>query len=105
MFDATFVFEALHHAFDWRKSIQSAARTLKPGGWLVLANEPNLLHTFVSYRVGRLTNTHEIGMSGRALREEMRSAGLGDIRVLRPRWDNRVAAHWVAGRKPGGSGS
>ncbi len=99
-FDATFVFEALHHAFDWRKSIQSASRTLKPGGWLVLANEPNLAHTFVSYRVGRLTNTHEIGMSGRALRAEMRSAGLGDIRVLQPQVDNRVTAHWVAGKRP-----
>lgn len=103
-FDAAFVFEALHHAFDWRKSIHAASRTLRPGGWLVLANEPNLAHTFVSYRVGRLTHTHEIGMSGPALRLEMRAAGLEDIRVFQPRWDNRVTAHWVAARKPGGRG-
>lgn len=100
LFDATYVFEALHHAFDWRRTIQSASRTLRPGGWLVLANEPNLAHTFVSYRVGRLTNTHEIGMSGPELRAEMRASGLGDIRVFQPRWDNRVTAHWLAARKP-----
>lgn len=98
-FDATFVFEALHHAFDWRRAIQSGARTLVPGGWLVLANEPNLVHTLVSYRVGRLTNTHEIGMSGRELREEMRLAGLRDIRVFRPRWENWMTPHWMAGRR------
>lgn len=98
-FDATFVFEALHHAFDWRRSIQAAARTLRPGGWLVLANEPNLVHTLVSYRVGRLTNTHEIGMSGSALRKEMRRAGLSEIRVFQPRWENWVTPHWLAGRR------
>lgn len=97
-FDAAFVFEALHHAFDWRRSIQAAARTLRPGGWLVLANEPNRVHTLVSYRVGRLTNTHEIGMSGNELREEMRLAGLRDIRVFQPRWENWVTPHWMAGR-------
>jgi len=97
-FDATFVFEALHHAYDWRKSIHAGARTLRPGGWLVLANEPNLAHTFISYRVGRLTNTHEIGMSGSALRGEMTAAGLRDIRVFQPRWNNGLTAHWLAGR-------
>ncbi len=99
-FDVVFVFEALHHAFDWRKSIHSAARALKPGGWLVLANEPNLVHTFVSYRVGRLTNTHEIGMSGPALRAEMTAAGLAEHRIFQPSLDNRITAHWLAARRP-----
>jgi 2-polyprenyl-3-methyl-5-hydroxy-6-metoxy-1,4-benzoquinol methylase len=99
-FDVVFVFEALHHAFDWRRSIHAAARALKPGGWLVLANEPNLIHTFVSYRVGRLTNTHEIGMSGPQLRAEMTAAGLGEHRVFQPAFDNRITAHWLAGRRP-----
>ena len=100
--DHVFVFEALHHAFDWQAAIHSAAKCLRPGGWLVLANEPNLSHTFVSYRVGRLTNTHEIGMSGPALRAEMRSAGLTEHRVLAPRFDNKITPHWIAGRKPPG---
>jgi 2-polyprenyl-3-methyl-5-hydroxy-6-metoxy-1,4-benzoquinol methylase len=99
-FDVVFVFEALHHAFDWRQTIHAAARALKPGGWLVLANEPNLIHTFVSYRVGRLTNTHEIGMSGPALRAEMRAAGLTEQRIFQPGFDNRITAHWLAGRRP-----
>jgi SAM-dependent methyltransferase len=98
-FDAVFVFEALHHAFDWRKSIHAACRCLKPGGWLLLANEPNLLHTFVSYRIARLTNTHEIGMSQRELIAEMKSAGCDEIHIFQPRIDNRVAAHWLAARK------
>lgn len=99
-FDVVFVFEALHHAFDWRKAIHAGARALKPGGWLVLANEPNLLHTFVSYRVGRLTNTHEIGMSGPQLRAEMAAAGLAEQRVFQPSFDNRITAHWIAARRP-----
>src|SRR5213078_1622874 len=62
-FDVVLVFEALHHAFDWRPAIKASHDCLKQGGWLVLANEPNLLHTFISYRAARLSNTHEIGMS------------------------------------------
>lgn len=102
LFDVVFVFEALHHAFDWRESIRAASRALRPGGWLVLANEPNLIHTFVSYRVGRLTNTHEIGMSGPELRAEMAASGLTEQRVFQPRFDNRITAHWLAGRRPTG---
>ena len=97
-FDGAFVFEALHHAYDWQAAIRAAARCLKPGGWLLLANEPNRVHTLVSYRVSRLTNTHEIGMSGPALRAELRAAGLGEIRTFAPRLDLRLTAHWVAGR-------
>ena len=98
-FDAVFVFEALHHAFDWRAAIQAACRCLRPGGWLLLANEPNLLHTFVSYRVARLTNTHEIGMSQSELIGEMKKGGCPEIRVFQPGFDNKVTAHWLAGRK------
>jgi ubiquinone/menaquinone biosynthesis C-methylase UbiE len=42
-FDAVFVYEALHHAYDWRKACAEAYRCLKPGGWFLLCNEPNLL--------------------------------------------------------------
>jgi cyclopropane fatty-acyl-phospholipid synthase-like methyltransferase len=99
IFDGVFVFEALHHAFDWRKSIKAAYRCLKASGWLVLANEPNLLHTFVSYRVARLSNTHEIGLSRRALTREMRQAGFQEIRVFAPKPNNMISEHWIAARK------
>ena len=64
-FDAVFVFEALHHAFDWKSAIGSAYQCLSDGGWLFLCNEPNVLHTAISYRVAKLSNTHEIGFSRR----------------------------------------
>jgi len=99
-FEAVFVFEALHHAFDWQQAIQSSAKTLKPGGWMILANEPNRLHTFISYRIARLSNTHEIGMSRRALIAEMKSAGLRNARALAPRFNNFVTPHWIVAQKP-----
>lgn len=98
-FDAVFVFEALHHAFDWRRTLRAAYRCLKPGGWFLMANEPNRLHTFISYRVGRISNTHEIGMSKSAIRAELRATGYRATRVISPRIDNWLAALWIAGQK------
>ena len=98
-FDAAFVFEALHHAYDWRRSLTAAGRCLRPGGWLVLANEPNLLHTLVSYRVARLTGTHEIGMSRRAIRAHLLANGFSTVRILGGRPGFFVRAHWIAAQK------
>jgi 2-polyprenyl-3-methyl-5-hydroxy-6-metoxy-1,4-benzoquinol methylase len=99
-YDAVFVYAALHHAFDWREAIQSATDCLKPGGWLLICCEPNVFHTFISYRVARLTNTHEVGMSGPALRAQMRRCGLTEIRNFGPRLHFWLRAHWLAGQKP-----
>ncbi len=98
-FDAVFVFEALHHAFDWNQAIRAASRCIKPGGWLILANEPNELHTFISYRIGRLSNTHEIGLSQKQLKAELHKAGFRSTRVFWPRFNDRISHQWVAGRK------
>ena len=98
-FEGVFVFEALHHAFDWKQAIKSAYRCLKSPGWLVLAGEPNVLHTFVAYRGARLSNTHEIGLSRKALTQEMQKVGFKEIRVIAPRPNNLVTAHWIAARK------
>jgi len=98
-FDGVFVFEALHHAFDWRKAIQASYRCLSPNGWLILANEPNLFHTLKSYRVGKLSGTHEIGMSRGRLLEEMTRAGFKEVLVLAPRFNNFFSEHWLAARK------
>ncbi len=98
-FDGVFVFEALHHAFDWRQAIKAAYCCLKPSGWLILANEPNLLHTFISYRVARLSNTHEIGLSRKALTREMQQVGFSETRVFAPKLNDLTSPHWIAARK------
>ncbi|MHB1307405.1 MAG: class I SAM-dependent methyltransferase [Limisphaerales bacterium] len=86
-FDVVLVYEALHHAFDWRATLHSAFACLKPGGWFLI-HEPNVLHTFVSYRVAKLTNTHEIGFRKGELVAELRKAGFRSIRSVGPR------LHW-----------
>ena len=98
-YDAVFIYEALHHAFDWREAIASASECLKPGGWLLLCNEPNLVHTFSSYRVARLSNTHEIGMSRRQLITHMRKCGLGRTVDMGARLHFWIKPHWLAGQK------
>jgi SAM-dependent methyltransferase len=98
-FDGVFVFEALHHAFDWRKAIRASYNCLKPGGWLILAQEPNVVHTFVSYRVSKLANTHEIGMSRKALLRELRLCAFSETRIFQPKINNLLSHHWVAGRR------
>ena len=38
-FDAVYAYEALHHAYDWRKTLHAAATTLKQGaGYCSLAS-------------------------------------------------------------------
>jgi SAM-dependent methyltransferase len=98
-FDAAFVFEALHHAFDWGEAIDAAFRCLRPGGWLLLCDEPNWLHTFVSYRVARLSNTHEIGFTRRQLTGNLRKAGFQEVVIARNRFHFLVKPHWLAARK------
>ena len=98
-FDLVFIYEALHHAYDWRAALTAAAGSLRPGGWLVLGNEPNLLHTLVSYRVARLSNTHEVGMSRREIRRHLLSCGFDQVRILNRRPGFLVVPHWIAARK------
>jgi 2-polyprenyl-3-methyl-5-hydroxy-6-metoxy-1,4-benzoquinol methylase len=47
-YEAVLCFEALHHAFDWRQTVQSAHACLRPGGWLLICSDPNVLHTIIS---------------------------------------------------------
>lgn len=99
-FDAVFVYEALHHAHDWRKAIGSFYECLRPGGWCFIFNEPNLIHTFVSYRVARLSNTHEIGISPTALKQRLQDVGFKNTRVLRNRIHCYAKPIWIAAQKP-----
>jgi cyclopropane fatty-acyl-phospholipid synthase-like methyltransferase len=98
-FDAVFVFEALHHAFDWRAAITSSFACLRPGGWLMLCDEPNVLHTAISYRVSRLSNTHEIGFSKGELVRHLKHTGFGNIVSLGKRPHLFVRAHWLVAQK------
>lgn len=98
-FDAVYVHQALHHAHDWKAVLSAAFRTLKPGGWMIIADEPNLLHTFTSYRMGKMSGTHEIGMSRRKIIRCLRDSGYREVRTISPRFDDRLHPLWIVARK------
>jgi SAM-dependent methyltransferase len=98
-FDAAYVHQALHHVYDWKAVLTATLRTLKPGGWMIIADEPNVLHTFTSYRMGKLSRTHEIGMSRRQIIRCLRDAGYLEVRIIRPRFDDRVHPLSIVARK------
>jgi 2-polyprenyl-3-methyl-5-hydroxy-6-metoxy-1,4-benzoquinol methylase len=99
-YDAVFVFEALHHAFDWRRTIQSSFECVRPGGWLLICNEPNVLHTFIAYRVAKLANTHEIGFSRNELMRHLAKTGFVSTKYLGTPFHFWLKAHWIAAQKP-----
>jgi SAM-dependent methyltransferase len=98
-FDAAFVFEALHHAFDWRRAIQSTRVALKPGGWLFVCQEQNLIHTFAAYRVAKLSDTHEIGFSRRELISFLRANGFAPVRSMSQPLHFWIGQHWIAAQR------
>jgi len=98
-FEAVFVYEALHHAFDWHQAVHGSFRCLRSGGWLLLCNEPNVLHTFVSYRVAKLSNTHEIGFSKRELLAELRQVGFRQVISIGPKLHWWSRPHWLLAQK------
>ena len=99
-YDAVLVFEALHHAFDWRKTVQSAFDCLRPGGWILICNEPNVLHTFISYRAAKLVNTHEIGFSRGELRRHLSVTGFTEVKYLGSSLHLWTKKHWFVAQKP-----
>ena len=99
-YDAVFFFEALHHAFDWRRAIQSTYDCLRPGGWILICNEPNVLHTFISYRSAKLVNTHEIGFSRGELMRHLSKSGFTSVKYLSTPFHFWTKKHWIVARKP-----
>jgi len=99
-YDAVFIFEALHHAFDWRRAVESSFACLRPGGWLLICNEPNVLHTLVSYRVAKLSKTHEIGFSRRELIRHLEKIGFVSVKSLSTPLHFWVKPHWIIAQKP-----
>jgi 2-polyprenyl-3-methyl-5-hydroxy-6-metoxy-1,4-benzoquinol methylase len=94
--DCILVYEALHHAFDWKETIRSVSRTLRAGGWFIICAEPNIAHTIISYRVGQLTKTHEVGISRRALMKELHATGFKTIKPFSTPLHFWMGWHWVA---------
>jgi SAM-dependent methyltransferase len=98
-FHVAYVHQALHHVYDWKAALRAAFRTLKPGGWMIIADEPNVLHTFTSYRMGKLSGTREVGMSRRKIIRCLRDTGYREVRTISPRFDDRLHPHWIVARK------
>jgi 2-polyprenyl-3-methyl-5-hydroxy-6-metoxy-1,4-benzoquinol methylase len=98
-FDAAFVYEALHHAFNWREALRSGFLCLKNGGWLLICCEPNVLHTYISYRMAKLSNTHEIGFSKRELTVELKKIGFRKIISVGPKLHCWFRPHWLLAQK------
>lgn len=98
-YDCVYVYEALHHAYSWEDTISSSFDCLKPGGWLLICREPNLIHTWVSYRVSVLTKTHEIGMNRKVLMNHMKKTGFRTTRILKNRFSFGVKPIWIAAQK------
>jgi 2-polyprenyl-3-methyl-5-hydroxy-6-metoxy-1,4-benzoquinol methylase len=103
-FDVVFVYESLHHAYSWESAFRSAYECLAPGGWFLICNEPNLVHTLVSYRVAKLSNTHEVGLSRKKMLRELRRIGFQRIRNLGRRIGLGIRPHWIAAQKASGAG-
>ena len=98
-FDAVFVHEALHHAFDWKGALREAFLCLRPGGYFFICQEPNAAHTFICYRSARILKTHEIGFHKSELVSELKAVGFSEVTVLRPRLNNFVSPFWIQARR------
>ena len=99
-FDAVFVFEALHHSYNKVEALESGFQCLRPGGWLLIANEPNLIHTYVAYRAAKIVNTHEVGLSRSELVGNLRSIGYTNISIIKNRFSFLIRPIWIAAQRP-----
>lgn len=79
--DAALIYDALHHSHRQREALQSVARRLRPGGWLLLG-EPSWLHRISpgAHATRRDLGWTERGPTLRGLRRDLRAAGFGDVR-------------------------
>ena len=98
-FDAAFVHEALHHAFDWKATIAEVYQTLRAGGCFFICNEPNAAHTWICYRSAKILKTHEIGFHKGELVRVLKDVGFSEVTVLRPRINNFISPFWIRARK------
>lgn len=96
LFDAAIIYESLHHVHDWQLALSRTTKTLRPGGLLLIMNEPNLLHTLRAYRMAQLTQTRETGLSRRSIMRHLRDAGYIRVRSVKNRVGLAVRPIWIA---------
>ncbi len=79
--DAILLYDALHHSKRQRAVLESAARRLRPGGWLLIG-EPTWLHWLSpgAHAARRDLGWTERGLTLRGLRRDLRAAGFGQTR-------------------------
>jgi SAM-dependent methyltransferase len=79
--DTALLFDALHHCARQRAVLDSAARRLRPGGWLLLG-EPTWLHRFSpgARATRRERGWMERGLTVRELRRDLHDAGFDELR-------------------------
>ena len=95
-FDVAFCFEALHHVFSWRESLDAMNKCVRPGGYLMLLNEPPRLHTYFAYRSSKILKTHEIGFNTREVINYIKNLGYSDVQVTHPVYVDRPGQFWKA---------
>ncbi len=80
-FDASLVFDALHHSVRPADVVERVAAHLNPGAW-VLFGEPSWLHHFSprARRTSQEVGWVERGVRVRTLKRHCTTAGLGDFR-------------------------
>lgn len=83
LFEAAFCHGALHHAYSWQEAIRAMKKCLKPGGYLLLVDEPAWWHTFLCYRSAKIQGRHEIGFFKRPLLAFLRAEGFVVKKVSR----------------------
>ena len=79
--DAVLLFDALHHSRRQPAVLESVARRLRPGGWLLIG-EPTWLHWLSpgAHAARRDLGWTERGLTLRGLKRDLRSAGFGETR-------------------------
>lgn len=95
-FDVAFCHGALHHAYSWQETIQSLKKCLRPGGVLLLTDEPAWHHTFLCYRSAKIEGRHEVGFFKKTLVDFLKSESFQIVQTGR-RWSLSLPL-WIVAR-------
>jgi 2-polyprenyl-3-methyl-5-hydroxy-6-metoxy-1,4-benzoquinol methylase len=82
-FDTCLLYDALHHSPRADLVLASAARALRPGGRILLA-EPNWAHRFAGRKASDAYGVSELGYSSHGLKRLLREQGFREIQRFHP---------------------